>query len=167
MSDTDNPGGFMSKHDWDDEDKEDFWKPIKVAGRDLYNKSIDILNLSSTICDLLDDAEDGKLTQQLIMENAYRIPAKIRGGMAVDEVYSLVMENAVIIKVNISELKAQLWACEEINGIEKKYVDVLKEEIAIFKTLFITWVKCFDKSNDHPDDWWLFNNPESFTDDDE
>ena len=166
MSSTDNPGGFMRQHEWDDENHENFWKPIKVAGRALYEKAVDILNLSITICDLLEDAEDGKLTQQLIMENAYRIPAKIRGAMAVDEVYSLVMENAVIIKVNISELKAQLWACEELNGIEKQYIDVLKDEIAIFKTLFVTWVKCFDKSNDLPDDWWLFNDPETFPGDD-
>ncbi|MBC7935539.1 MAG: hypothetical protein H7Y86_09340 [Rhizobacter sp.] len=161
MGSTDNPGGFVDREDWDDDGDEDFWKPIKVAGRELYNKSIDILNLSSGICDLLDDAEDGKLTQQLMMENAIRIPAKIRGAMAVDDIYSLVMENAVIIKVNVSELKAQLWACEQLNGIEKKYVDVLKEEIEIFKSLFINWVKCFDRGNDLPDDWWLFNNPDT------
>ena len=166
MGSTDNPGGFVGKEDWEDDGDEDFWKPIKVAGRELYNKSIDILNLSSGICDLLDDAEDGKLTQQLMMENAIRIPAKIRGGMAVDDIYSLVMENAVIIKVNVSELKAQLWACEQLNGIEKKYVDVLKEEIEIFKSLFINWVKCFDRNNDLPDDWWLFNDPDNFKEED-
>ena len=166
MGSTDNPGGFVGKEDWEDDGDEDFWKPIKVAGRELYNKSIDILNLSSGICDLLDDAEDGKLTQQLMMENAIRIPAKIRGGMAVDDIYSLVMENAVIIKVNVSELKAQLWACEQLNGIEKKYVNVLKDEIEIFKSLFINWVKCFDRNNDLPDDWWLFNDPDNFKEED-
>ncbi|RYY68369.1 MAG: hypothetical protein EOO13_12515, partial [Chitinophagaceae bacterium] len=159
MFNTDNPGGFVMKEDWEDDGDENFWKPVRVAGRELYNKSIDILNLSSTICDLLDDAEDGALTQQLVMENAIRIPAKIKGGMAVDDIYSLVMENAVIIKVNIGELKAQLWACEQLNGIEKKYVDLLKDEIEIFKSLFITWVRAFDRSSDLPDDWWLFNNP--------
>lgn len=154
------------KEDWEDDGDENFWKPVRVAGRELYNKSIDILNLSSTICDLLDDVEDGALTQQLVMENAIRIPAKIRGGMAVDDIYSLVMENAVIIKVNIGELKAQLWACEQLNGIEKQYVDLLKDEIEIFKSLFVTWVKCFDRTNDLPDDWWLFNNPDDFPEDD-
>ncbi|RZL13113.1 MAG: hypothetical protein EOO89_18200 [Pedobacter sp.] len=162
MFNTDNPGGFVMKEDWEDDGDENFWKPVRVAGRELYNKSIDILNLSSSICDLLDDAEDGALTQQLVMENAIRIPAKIKGGMAVDDIYSLVMENAVIIKVNIGELKAQLWACEQLNGIEKKYVDLLKDEIEIFKSLFITWVRAFDRSSDLPDDWWLFNNPDEF-----
>ncbi|RYY44278.1 MAG: hypothetical protein EOO06_18395 [Chitinophagaceae bacterium] len=166
MGSVDNPGGFVMKEDWEDDGDENFWKPVRVAGRELYNKSIDILNLSSTICDLLDDVEDGALTQQLVMENAIRIPAKIRGGMAVDDIYSLVMENAVIIKVNIGELKAQLWACEQLNGIEKQYVDLLKDEIEIFKSLFVTWVKCFDRTNDLPDDWWLFNNPDDFPEDD-
>ena len=82
-------------------------------------------------------------------------------------VYCLVMERAVIIKVNVRELKTQPWACEELHGIENKYIAVLRDEIEIFKQIFIQWVSCFDKENDLPDDWHLFNDPASFPDDDE
>jgi hypothetical protein len=165
MSDINNPGNFFNSDEFDRDDEEDYWKPVKINGRALFKKSIDILNLSTIICDLLDAVEEDGITQRLILENATRIPAKIRGGMAVDDVYCIVMENAVIIKVNICELKAQLWACEELHGIDKKYVKVLRDEIEVFKGLFIQWVRSFDKTNDLPDEWWLFNDPESFPED--
>lgn len=166
MNDLDNPGNFYSEDDDWSKDDEDSWKPVKINGRALYKKSKEILNLSIIICDLLDSVEEDGITQKLILENATRIPAKIRGGMAVDDIYSLVMENAVIIKVNICELKAQLWACEELHGIDKKYVGVLREEIENFKTLFVDWVQSFDKTNDLPDEWYLFNDPNSFPEED-
>ncbi|MFZ4768829.1 MAG: hypothetical protein ACOYLO_01525, partial [Ferruginibacter sp.] len=52
---------------------------------------------------------------------------------------------------------------EGIHGIEKKYTEVLKEEIKIFKMLFIDWVGSFEKEKDLPDDWHLFNDPNSFS----
>lgn len=166
---TDNPGNFFRSEDFDnnEEDGVENWKPIKMNGRALYKKAIDILNITQTICDLMPDEEYEEMTKGLMLSNAMIIPAKIHGAMAVDNVYSMMMENAVIIKVNICELKAQLWACDEIHGIEKKYTEVLKEEIKIFKALFIDWVGSFENENDLPDDWHLFNDPDSFSGDDE
>lgn len=163
--DTDNPGNFFLPDDFEETGglEEDNAKPVKVFGKELYKKAIHILHLTQTICDLLAEEEYEEMTKGLMLQNALVIPAKIRGAMAVDDVYSIVMENAVIIKVNICELKAQLWACDEIHGVEKKYLEVLREEIANFKTLFIQWVTSFDKENDLPDEWYLFNDPGSFT----
>ena len=101
------------------------------------------------------------------MHNALMVPSLIKGAMAVDDTYSHVMENAVIIKVNIMELRDQLWACENLEEIEVKYLDVLEKEIDTFKGIFIQWVSCFDKSSDLPDEWHLFNNPGDFPEDDE
>ncbi len=165
---TDNPGNFFGQHDFEEDDKNgESWKPVKINGKALYKKAIDILNLTQTICDLLPDDEFEEMTKGLMLQNAMIIPAKIRGAIAINDVYSLLMETAVIIKVNICELKAQLWACDEIHGIEKKYLEVLREEIEIFRGIFIQWISCFDKVNDLPDEWHLFNDPNSFPADDE
>ncbi len=161
----DNPGRFFSDEDFDDDD-EDRLKPVNIYGRQLYKKAVDILNITISITELLPEEQDEiSTTKTLMLENAYKIPVKIRGAMAID-IYSLMMEKAVIVKVNVMELKTQLWACEEMHGIEKKYTDVLKNEIAAFKELFIQWIKAFDKTNDLPDDWHLFNDPSTFSDDD-
>ncbi len=161
----DNPGNFFNAGDFDG-DEEDRLKPVNLYGQELFEKSIDILNITRTIGDLLPDDDDLPSTKNLMMENAMKVPAKIKGALAID-VYSLMMENAVIIKVNIMELKAQLWACEELHGIEEQYLDVLKNEISAFKEIFIRWISSFDKTNDLPDDWHLFNDPSTFTQDDE
>ncbi len=148
-------------------DNEDAWKPENVFGNELFRKSIEILNLAETICSML-PAEDGEadFTSRLMLENATIVPAKIKGAMAMD-VYSLKMENAVIVKVNIMELKAQLWSCETIHDLDKKYLNVLYDEIEAFRQIFIKWVTSFDKNNDLPDEWHLFNDPSTFPEDDE
>lgn len=158
----DNPGNFFVPGDMEGHEDSESWKPVKLAGSELYKKSIDILNVTQTICDLMPDEEYEEMTKALMLENAMIVSSKVRSSMTIDHVYSLVMENAVIIKVNICELKAQLWACDEIHGIEQKYIAVLREEIESFREIFIKWVAAFDKTKDYPDKWHLFNNPGDF-----
>ena len=139
MSD-DNIGRFFSYDDMDDADddeKSESWKPIKQHGNALYRKSIDILNLAQTMCDMLPEDDDhAESTKHMIMQNAYLIPAKIKGAMAM-EYYSLMIENAVIVKVNAVELRTALWACNTLHGIEQQYTDVLRNEIEAFRKIFI------------------------------
>jgi hypothetical protein len=151
MSD-DNIGRFFSYDDMadDDEDeKRESWKPIKQHGNALP-----------------EDDDHAESTKYMIMQNAYLIPAKIKGAMAM-EYYSLMIENAVIVKVNAVELRTALWACNTLHGIEQQYIDVLRNEIEAFRKIFIDWISSFDKENDLPDEWHLFNDPASFPDDDE
>jgi hypothetical protein len=160
----DNLGNFHDPDDFDRDDEEDgdAWKPEKVYGNELFRKSIDILNLTETICSMLpEDEGESEFTHRLMMENATIVPAKIKGAMVMD-VYSLKMENAVIIKVNVMQLKVQLWSCEAIHEMERKYLDVLRDEIEAFRQIFIKWVTSFDKENDLPDEWHLFNDPATF-----
>lgn len=169
MSD-DNLGNFFKAENFNDEDDDrnsENWKPVKIHGNELFKKAIDILNLTEIICEVLPEDDHADITRRLMLENAMIVPGKIKGALAVDEVYSIVMESAVIIKVNICQLKAQLWACSAIHNVEEKYLDVLKDEIEKFKAVFIQWVTSFDKENDLPDEWHLFNDPSSFPEDDE
>jgi hypothetical protein len=162
----DNIGRFFNYHDMGDDgdEKSENWKPVKQYGKALYRKSIDILNLARTIGDMLPEDEDADSTRHLILQNAYLVPAKIKGAMVM-EYYSLMMENAVIIKVNICQLREQLWACKEFHGLEQQYIDVLRNEIDDFRKIFINWITSFDKKNDLPDEWHLFNDPSAFSDD--
>ncbi|MBC7888676.1 MAG: hypothetical protein H7Z13_12415 [Ferruginibacter sp.] len=169
MSD-DNLGNFFRAENFKDKgDQSDSEnrKPVKVHGNALFKKAIDILNITQTICDLLPGDDDGEMTKRLMLDNAMIVPGKIRGALVVHEVYSIMMETAVIIKINICQLKTQLWACKTIHSIEEKYLDVLKEEIEAFRMIFIQWVSSFDKKKDLPDEWRLFNDPAEFPDDEE
>ena len=163
--DDENLGNFFNADDFGDEEPhEDSWKPVKVFGNALFKKSIDILNLTESLCDVLPEDEFADSTKRMMLENAMLAPTKIKGAISVDEVYSIVMETAVIIKVNMVQLKAQLLACSAIHGVEEKYLEVLRNEIEEFRKLFIQWVAAFDKTVDYPDEWHLFNDPLSFPD---
>jgi hypothetical protein len=173
--DNDNIGNFFDPDEFEREDdnKDDDgegWKPDKIFAKELFRKSIEILNLTDTICSMLpgDEEEDDQpgFIQRMMKENAMIIPPKIKGAMAMDA-YSLKMENAVIIKINICQLKLQLWSCEALHGLERKYVDVMRTEIEAFREIFVKWVTSFDKTNDYPDEWHLFNDPSTFPQDDE
>jgi hypothetical protein len=163
----DNPGNFFDAENFPKDENEDSFLPIKILGNLLFKKSIDILNITQTIGDLLADDEDGTAAADLMMENALKIMVKVKSALPVDHVYSLVMENAVVIKINAKELLVQLWACEAIHGLEKKYVTVLIDELRMFKAIYIKWVQSFNKESDLPDDWYLFNDPNSFPKDDD
>ena len=158
----DNPGNFFDADKFPKDESENSKLPVKILGNSLFKKSIDILNITRAICDLMVDDEDGTEAANLMMHNAVTMTVKVKSTFSIDNVYSLAMENAVIIKINATELLVQLWACEAIHGLEKKYVTVLKEEMSVFKAIFIKWIKTFDKENDLPDEWHLFNNPDSF-----
>ncbi|MNE77638.1 hypothetical protein D3C80_1739670 [compost metagenome] len=89
------------------------------------------------------------------MENAFLLGAKISGAEGGD-LYTLRMENAVIIKIHARELLTQTTLCRMEELAEDKYLQLLRDEINSFRLLFIEWVNNFDKSNDVPDDWGLF-----------
>lgn len=164
MSD-DNLGNFFYADNFNDDGEDrnsENWKPIKIYGHQLLKKGIEILNITQTICDVLPEDEQADITKRLMLENATLVPPKIMGALAVDQIYSLVMESAVIIKVNICELKAQLWACRAIHHVEEKYLDVLKNEMKEFRMIFIQWITSLDKEVDLPDAWHLFNDPATF-----
>lgn len=166
----DNPGRFYRPEDFDGDENSDNWTPEQQLGKELYLKAIDILNLTETIGSMLPDVENEKsesaFTRQLMMENAMIIAPRIRGAMAVDT-YSIRMENAVMIKVNICQLQLQLCSCETMHGLDSKYIDVMRQEIEAFRRVFIKWIGLFDKENDLPDEWHLFNDPSTFPQDDD
>ena len=85
----------------------------------MFKKAVAILNLTESLCDVLPDDDHATVTKRLMQENAMIIPSKIKGVKAVDEIFCTVVESTVIIKVNIIELKAQLWVCNAFNEVEE------------------------------------------------
>ena len=165
MSD-ENIGGFFSYDGMYKGEDNESWKPVNQHAKALYKKGIDILNFTQTMCDMLPDDDHATDTKSLMMQNAMLISAKIAGAKGM-ELYSLMMESAVIIKVNVTQLRDQLWACKTFHNIEQQYIDVLRNEIDEFRKIFISWVTSFDKENDVPDEWHLFNDPASFPDEEQ
>ena len=105
----DNLGNFFDAGDFgEEEENAENWKPVKVHGNALFKKSIEILNLTESLCDVLPDNEQAATSKQLMLQNAMLVPTKIKGAMGVDEIYSIVMESAVIIKNKYSTVEGSI-----------------------------------------------------------
>jgi hypothetical protein len=149
----------------DDQGEQWKYRHVDDCSRNLYNKAREIYKLSRTVTDLFPDDEHAEYTKGTMIGNATIIPVKIMSAQR--SFYSMQMENAVIIKMNMVELRNTLWMCLAENWCDESYVNMMRAEIEEFRLLFVQWVKSFDKGNDYADEWYLFNDPDSFPNDDQ
>jgi hypothetical protein len=95
---------------------------------------------------------------QWINENSMIIPAKI-AGLSNVELYDIRMENASIIRKAAREIQLN---CTGLKGFDigiADYVNLLRDEVELFRVDFAEWVKTFDPWNYVIDRWGLFNPP--------
>lgn len=145
---------------FNDDDNWNDWEPGDEAHDDLdkhrklpvYLKAMELVDLTRAIADSMDEEKDRFHLGEQMLENAYIIPAKISGAEGGD-LYSIRMDNAVLIKLAARELQAQTSLARAENICDPKYLQLLRDEIANFRILFIEWVRSFDKSNDIDDEW--------------
>ncbi len=140
--------------DFDEEDYDDLEKEDSKAYRKLpvFQKALQIAYITKALVDTFDDEKDTLMMKSQMLENAYVLGAKIAGAEGAD-IYTLRMENAVIIKTHARELLAETSLCKEMDLCNREYLQLLRDEIEEFKKLFIEWVNSFDKLNDVEDDW--------------
>jgi hypothetical protein len=117
-----------------------------------------------------DIATFGEHYKSMMMEDVMIMNTKLRGAEAGD-LYSIRMENAVIIKTHAVSLLTATSGLKMIGLSNNKYLQLLRDEIEEFRKLFVEWINSFDKTNDIPDGWGLFYDPDidykNFEDDDE
>lgn len=149
---------------WDDfddneenEDEPEFDPQAKrdqIYGHPLMKKAKEIVSLTHALVGSLDEARK-ELYGGMMMEDAMLISAKFAGAEGVND-YILKMENATIMKVHARNLNAMTYqlAMEETHAEE--HLNLLREAIEEFKSLFVDWVKSFDSSDRYDDGWGLF-----------
>lgn len=110
------------------------------------------------------DEEDvktfGEHYKGIMMEDVMLINAKLRGAEGGD-LYSIRMENAVIIKIHAVSLLTATSGLKMMGLSNNKYLQLLRDEIEEFRKLFLEWINTFDKANDIPDGWGLFSDPDA------
>lgn len=135
----------------------------------IYKKALEIVELSVKISEFMsDEIKEKKLSgselglakfhAEEMVNNAYIIPPKIAGAVE-SELYDIKMENAAIIRKAARELYVGCngFLFLELNGLE--YLDILRDEIELFRIEFAEWVKTFDPWDYIIDRWGLFNPP--------
>lgn len=137
-----------------DEAKRDFQREHeRVENMPIMKKAREIFEIVDSLMELIDEEDDFMAHYRgLLFEDASIICAKIAGAEGGD-LYTLRMENAVVIKIHARSLLTQTSGLKMMGFKETRYLNVLRDAIEEFRLLFIEWVNCFDKSNDIPDEW--------------
>lgn len=144
----------------DDEALEEAAEEIKkerkrVNEMPLYKSAVNIRKLTTSLAETIKEEDDALMMKDQMLLNAYILGPKIAGAEAGD-LYTLRMENAVLIKIHARDLLTQTSFCKAENLSKPEYLKLLRDEIEVFRKLFVEWINTFDKDNDIPDDWGLF-----------
>lgn len=161
FDDEDDDDNFM---DWDgfdeDYDPEEARAEMEAENRRIKNlpilrKANEIMELTQAIVETINKEDDVLMMHEQMLANAMMLAPKIVGAEGGD-LYTLRMENAVLIKMHARELLAQTAYCKAEKLATPAYLNVLRDEIEQFRILFVAWVGSFDRENDAPDDWGIF-----------
>lgn len=156
---------------FDDDDDDDFnfdefdeeeWRKIREEENNRV-KALPIVRkakeLFQTICSFMysiDEEKDIFEFRNQLFEDITIINTKIRAAEAAD-LYSLRMENAVLIKVHAQSILTATSGMEMFDISHEDYRQILRKEIDEFRQVFVEWVATFDRSNNFPDEWGLFS----------
>ncbi|QDH78588.1 hypothetical protein FKX85_05900 [Echinicola soli] len=140
---------------WDDGDEEDFRKEQdRINKHPLMQKANDILLLTEALVGVLDESAK-EMYGTFMLEDATVICGKFGGAEGVDD-YILKMENAVFMKVHARHLNSMTYSVAMVDNHAEEHLQLLRDAINDFKSLFVDWVKGFDPSCKYDDGWGLF-----------
>lgn len=144
---------------WEDDDDpdDDGYDPEeeqrKLESLPIYKKALEILDLTEQIVDTFKDEGRAKYHRELMLQDAMIIPAKIAGAEAMDD-YILKMENATVIKIHARSLLTQTSSAKYLNLQDERYLKLLRDEIELFRHLFLAWIDTFEKGTTKEGDGW-------------
>ena len=120
----------------------------------IFQKSEEILELAEVIAEALKEDSKKEHLASEILSNAMIMQVKIAGAEG-GGLYSLKMQNAVVIKIAAHDmLNAVIFsAMVELN--EEDYVQLMRDKVEEFRLEFLNWIRGFDKSYDIPDNWGI------------
>lgn len=151
---------FWDKDD-DEQSDEEYERERKaeeerVKNLPIVRKAKDLFKTISAFMASIEDSEDSKDLKSSLFGDIAIINAKIRGAEAGD-LYSIRMENAVLVKYHAVGIKNTMHAFEMFELGNQAYLDLIRNEIEEFRLIFVDWVASFKRTDEYPDEWGLFN----------
>ena len=118
----------------------------------VYKKSQELFDLVDVISEALKEDEMKESLAVQMCSNAALIQAKIAGAEG-GGLYSLRMQNAVLIKLAIQDMFNAVSFASIVEINEEDYVQLMRDKVEEFRVVFVEWIRGFDKSYDIPDNW--------------
>ena len=124
----------------------------KIRKLPVFIKADEILELADVIVEALKEDEKTAHFANEILSNAMLIGAKIAGAEG-GKLYSLKMQNAVIIKLAVQDMLNAVICTEMFEIGEEDYVELMRDKVEEFRLVFVEWIRGFDRTHDIPDNW--------------
>jgi GH43 family beta-xylosidase len=146
---------------WDDDfDDKEYERERKeeeqrVANLPIVKKAKDLFVTINAFVETFSDDEDTLDLKSSLFNNVAIINAKISGAEAGD-LYSIRMENAVLIKVHAVDIKTTAYTIEIMGIGDTDYIDIIRNEVDEFRKIFVEWVATFDRTNNMGDEWGIW-----------
>lgn len=147
--------GFGENHDPFEIPRELEAENQRIENLPILRKAREVLEVTQAIVATINQEEDVLMMHEQMVANAMILAPKVVGAEGAD-LYTLRMENAVLIRIHARDLLAQTDYCEAEQLTDAAYLDLLRDEIDSFRQLFVEWINGFDKKNDALDEWGLF-----------
>lgn len=127
-------------------------KQRKYEQLPVYQKALELFELVDLISESLkeDDMRESLAVQ--MCSNAAIVRAKIVGAEG-SGLYSLKMQNAVLIKLAVQDMFNAVSFASMVKINEEDYVQLMRDKIEEFRIVFVEWIRGFDKTYDIPDNW--------------
>jgi hypothetical protein len=120
----------------------------------IFIKSQEIFDLAEAIAEGLKESDMKEHLKGEIFLQSSLIQVKIAGAEG-GGLYSLRMQNAVLIKIAVMDLMNAVSFAEMVNINEEDYVKLMREKVEEFRLLFLDWIRGFNKDYDIPDNWGI------------
>jgi len=120
----------------------------------IFQMSEEILELAEVIAEALKEDSKKEHLASEILSNAMIMQVKIAGGEG-GGLYSLKMQNAVVIKIAAQDMLNAVIFSAMVNLNEEDYVQLMRDKVEEFRLEFLNWIRGFDKSYDIPDNWGI------------
>jgi hypothetical protein len=120
----------------------------------IFQKSEEILELAEVIAEALKEDSKKEHLASEILSNAMIMQVKIAGAEG-GGLYSLKMQNAVVIKIAAQDMLNAVIFSAMVNLNEEDYVQLMRDKVEEFRLEFLNWIRGFDKSYDIPDNWGI------------
>jgi hypothetical protein len=126
----------------------------KYRNLPIFQKSEEILELAEVIAEALKEDSKKEHLASEIVSNAMIMQVKIAGAEG-GGLYSLKMQNAVVIKIAAQDMLNAVIFSAMVNINEEDYVQLMRDKVEEFRLAFLDWIRGFDKSYDIPDNWGI------------
>jgi hypothetical protein len=142
----------MKKFEWEREQK---YKAIH--NHPLYKLAVEIMETVNALNESIVDDRDRQMYEMTLTESSLMLAPKIAGAMGSGS-RILSLQNASIIRYHAEFLLSSTSGLKSLDSVDKKYVQLLRDDMIEFRLLFKEWVKEIKKmkKDDYYDEWGLY-----------